>query len=102
MDNAFFEASNATPGEMLHPYYPLDAPLPTYVVNSMPTVVLLSYFSLGCTAIFAATHLLVQRVRPGISWSTEVTTMWFILCGFIHLFFEGRYYYYITTIQLAY
>lgn len=89
MKSDYLDASNATAGAILHPYFPLSVALPTYIVNSLSTFELLSYFALGCAVIFGMTHLLVQKTRPSMSRAEELTTMWFMLSGFIHLFFEG-------------
>jgi hypothetical protein len=74
----------------IHPYYPTEAQIVGYVANSMSVPALLASFAGGCTVIFGITFLLVKRVRPTISRGDLATIMWFVLCGFIHLFFEGK------------
>jgi cholestenol delta-isomerase len=72
-----------------HPYYPLAAIINPYLENEWHFTTLLAVFASGCTAIFTATTLLVRRVRPGLPTSELLTVLWFVLCGCIHLFFEG-------------
>ncbi|KAF4126199.1 cholestenol Delta-isomerase [Geosmithia morbida] len=56
-------------------------------------MVLVSYFSLGAGVILTATLALSRRLQPNLSAADTLMTMWFVLCGFIHLFFEGYYAY---------
>ncbi|KAF7905052.1 uncharacterized protein EAF01_005573 [Botrytis porri] len=87
-------APNATALPLpFHPYYPLDLEIPHYLANQWDTLTLVSIFAAGCTAIFSSTYLLVMRVRPRISTADLLTVLWFVLCGCIHLFFEGYYAY---------
>lgn len=85
-------ASNA-PKFPAHPYYPEKVEILGYLGNEWNTLELLSMFSGGCAVIFAVTYILVKRVRPNISTADLSTVLWFVLCGFIHLFFEGYYSY---------
>ncbi|CAI6336238.1 unnamed protein product [Periconia digitata] len=77
---------NALP---LHPYYPVEATIVGYAANKWNTLELCSLFASGCAVIFAITYLIVKRVRPGLSMGDLTTILWFVLCGFIHFFFEG-------------
>ncbi|KAL6414391.1 emopamil binding protein [Ilyonectria robusta] len=81
--------SNATGSLPLHPYFPLDVTLDTYAANSMGAATLVGIFSLCCCGVFAVTHLLIQQAQATISGGAKLATMWFALCGCIHLFFEG-------------
>ncbi|KAM5345883.1 hypothetical protein ACJ41O_011744 [Fusarium nematophilum] len=85
-------AVNATKAP-LHPYFPLNVPIPGYAANSMDAPTLVTYFGAGCAVIFATTLLIVQVARPSLSRAETLTTMWFVLCGCIHLFFEGYFAY---------
>ncbi|KAJ5134004.1 Bcebp4 [Penicillium atrosanguineum] len=76
-----------------HPYYPIDLEIVGYLANEWDTVTLVSLFASGCTAIFLATYLLVMKIHPKISNGDLWTIMWFVLCGCIHLFFEGYFAY---------
>ncbi|KAM0556098.1 hypothetical protein ACHAPJ_006087 [Fusarium lateritium] len=82
---------NATGKAPLHPYFPLNAALPGYTVNTMTGRDVVVTFSIGTAAIFAVTLLLIQITRPALSRGAVLATMWFTLCGCIHLFFEGYY-----------
>ncbi|KAF2143541.1 uncharacterized protein K452DRAFT_267682 [Aplosporella prunicola CBS 121167] len=77
----------------LHPYYPLGVVIPSYVTNSLSTPALLAIFATGCAAILLPTYLLIQTKRPGVSNTETAIALWFILCGFIHFFFEGYFAY---------
>ncbi|OCK76156.1 EBDP4, emopamil-binding protein [Lepidopterella palustris CBS 459.81] len=76
-----------------HPYYPVEVEIAGYLANHWDTMTLVSMFSAGCAAIFAVTYVIVRRIRSNISNSDMSTIMWFVLCGCIHLFFEGYYSY---------
>lgn len=73
-----------------HPYYPLDANIAGYVANESTVLSLLGSFVAGCVAIFGSTYLAVKRVNPRLPTNELLTIMWFVLCGCIHLFFEGK------------
>ncbi|KAI4731655.1 Emopamil-binding protein [Aureobasidium sp. EXF-10728] len=73
-----------------HPYYPLDANIAGYVANESTVLSLLGSFVAGCAAIFGATYLAVKKVNPRLPTIELLTVMWFVLCGCIHLFFEGE------------
>jgi cholestenol delta-isomerase len=73
-----------------HPYYPLDANISGYVADESTVLSLLGSFVAGCVAIFGFTYLAVKRVNPRLSTTELITVMWFVLCGCIHLFFEGK------------
>lgn len=86
-DTVLMASANAS--VPLHPYYPLGVDVPGYVANSLPTLSLLACFATGCTAILSLTYLLIRRMKLSLSNGEVATTMWFVLCGFIHLCFEG-------------
>ncbi|QPH19706.1 hypothetical protein C2857_004999 [Epichloe festucae Fl1] len=71
------------------PFYPLGVSVPTYVANTMSTSVLLSIFAAGCGSLFLPTYVFATRSRPGISLGEVLIAFWWVLCGFIHFFFEG-------------
>ncbi|KAI9818587.1 MAG: hypothetical protein M1832_004360 [Thelocarpon impressellum] len=73
----------------VHPYYPVGIEVIGYLANEYSVPVLLATFAAGCAAIFAVALLGVQVVRPGLRGSEKATVLWFVLCGTIHLFFEG-------------
>ncbi|KAJ6107996.1 Bcebp4 [Penicillium sp. IBT 18751x] len=76
-----------------HPYYPIDLEIVGYLANEWDTLTLVSLFASGCTAIFLVTYLLVMKIHPKVSNGDLWTIMWFVLCGCIHLFFEGYFAY---------
>lgn len=80
------------PGQK-HPYYPVEAEIVGYLANRWNTLELVSMFAAGCAAIFSFTFTVIKRVRPNMSTGDLVTLMWFVLCGCIHLFFEGYFAY---------
>lgn len=77
------------PTPPLHPYYPLEIEIIDYLANEHSVPTLLALFTAGCTAVFALTHAVVKRVRPGLPTSELLTILWFVLSGCIHAFFEG-------------
>lgn len=88
-DAAFIVDANASNNSPSHPYYPLNAPLAHYAANSLSSPVLVASFVAGSLAIFAVTLLLIQQSGRTLSKVATLTTLWFALCGCIHLFFEG-------------
>lgn len=74
-----------------HPYYPLDATIVGYLANESSVPHLLGVFFSTCAALFALTYFLAKRIQPTLSTSELITTMWFVLSGCIHIFFEGYY-----------
>ncbi|KAH7159626.1 Emopamil-binding protein [Dactylonectria estremocensis] len=82
-------ASNFTGADPVHPYFPLDVAIAGYAANSMGAAKLVGIFSLLCCGVFAVTHVLILQAGVNISGGAKLATMWFALCGCIHLFFEG-------------
>ncbi|KAF1952268.1 EBDP4, emopamil-binding protein [Byssothecium circinans] len=87
------ETNLTTPSLPLHPYYPIEAQIVGYVANKWNTFELCSLFATGCAVIFSITYMIVKKVRPNVSVSDLTVILWFVLCGFIHLFFEGYFAY---------
>ncbi|KAF2010830.1 EBDP4, emopamil-binding protein [Aaosphaeria arxii CBS 175.79] len=83
-------AASAIP---LHPYWPLEAEIVGYLANEWNTLQLCSMFAAGCSVIFAITYIVTTKLRPNVSISDLSIVMWFVLCGFIHFFFEGYFAY---------
>ncbi|KAK3302221.1 Emopamil-binding protein [Chaetomium strumarium] len=72
-----------------HPYFPQDAVIPGYVLNTTGLPLILSAFGavvgvfvLGCIA-------LSKQYNPTLRRADQLTVGWFALCGFLHCFFEG-------------
>ncbi|KAL2179646.1 Emopamil-binding protein [Thermothelomyces heterothallicus CBS 202.75] len=76
-----------------HPYYPPDLVLPGFVPNEIHVPVLLASFAGAASLVIWVTSVLARTIRPGISRADLFTAMWFMLCGCIHLFFEGYFAY---------
>lgn len=81
-----------------HPYYPVESTIAGYVANEYNTFELVSLFAAGCAVIFSCTYMTVKKLRPNVPLSDVLVVLWFTLCGFIHLFFEGYYAYNFRTI----
>lgn len=93
MENPATFKMNSTDTLPLHPYFPIGLALPTYAANSLPASTLVPIFAAGCAFIFLTTYITIQQTRPGLSNGAIATALWFVLCGFIHLFFEGYFAY---------
>ncbi|KAI1085079.1 Emopamil-binding protein [Whalleya microplaca] len=76
-------------GYVFHPYNPPNIVLEGYVPNSIQVHVLIASFATAALTVFVLTSVLARRVRPDISNGDLWIAMWFMLCGCIHLFFEG-------------
>ncbi|KAF2119988.1 3-beta-hydroxysteroid-Delta(8),Delta(7)-isomerase [Lophiotrema nucula] len=85
--------NTTTPVQQLHPYYPIEAEIVGYIANRWNTLELLLMFGSGCAGIFGITFAVVKKLRPNGSTGDLLTVLWFVLCGFIHLFFEGYFAY---------
>jgi cholestenol delta-isomerase len=72
-----------------HPYYPPDLVLPGFMPNKTTVPILITSFAGAVGFVFWITSVLARTVQPGISRGKLLTAMWFMLCGSIHLFFEG-------------
>ncbi|KAK0623370.1 Emopamil binding protein-domain-containing protein [Immersiella caudata] len=77
-----------------HPYYPPGAQLSGgYVPNELDLVSLISRF-VGLIAVHLGTTLTVARAfNKNLNGKEQLAFLWFMLCAFLHLFFEG---YFIT------
>ncbi|KAM0194171.1 hypothetical protein ACHAPI_007197 [Fusarium lateritium] len=84
---------NATIEIPSNPYWPLDAPLPIYVANTMSAHTLVGTFVAVTVGIIAVTLLFIQSARRTLTKGEAFVTVWFAICGCIHFFFEGYYVY---------
>lgn len=80
---------NATAKIPHHPFWPLNAALPQYAANTLSSRALVASFVVGASAILGVTLSLIQQSRRKLSKTEMFMTLWFALCGCIHLFFEG-------------
>ncbi|KAH7391489.1 EBP domain-containing protein [Cadophora sp. MPI-SDFR-AT-0126] len=78
-----------------HPYFPQSVNLSggTYLPNDWDVVTLIAVFGLGWAAIMSVTLLIVKKINPGLKKADRALVLWFVLCGAIHLFFEGYFMY---------
>ena len=72
-----------------HPYYPPDLVLPGFMPNDIPVPILITSFAGAAGLVVWITSVLARTIRPGLGKTDLLTAMWFMLCGCIHLFFEG-------------
>jgi hypothetical protein len=74
----------------LHPYYPLGTVLPDYVANTISVPGLLACFAAGSGGILLSAYLIVKTTSRPLTFGQTLAMLWFVLCGFIHFFFEGK------------
>ncbi|KAK7535055.1 3-beta-hydroxysteroid-Delta(8),Delta(7)-isomerase [Phyllosticta citribraziliensis] len=72
-----------------HPYYPPGVEISGYEGNDWTLPQLLAAFTIGCVFIFGVAAAAAMKRRPEISKTDLVTVLWFVLCGCLHIFFEG-------------
>lgn len=73
-----------------HPYSSFDKDIVDYVPNTISSLALVGCFAAGTLAMFASTHAIIQSSRPNMVFRDRFLMMWFVMCGFIHFFFEGE------------
>ncbi|KAB5570286.1 cholestenol delta-isomerase-like protein [Coniochaeta sp. 2T2.1] len=72
-----------------HPYFPQDAAIPHYEANMASLAVILRGF-VSLIVVFVTSGLYVGRtINPGLRMSEMAAMAWFLLCFFLHAFFEG-------------
>ncbi|KAH7248176.1 Emopamil binding protein-domain-containing protein [Fusarium solani] len=76
-----------------HPFFPAHVKVPGYVATSLPTTALLTIFFGALAAILTTSKVFLKWSNFILSKGEVWTASWFILCGFIHLFFEGYFSY---------
>lgn len=74
-----------------HPYYPLDASIPSYAANEWSVPALLSVFFSACALLFSTTYFVAKRINSSLTKGELTAIMWFVLSGAIHMLFEGYY-----------
>ncbi|KAI0099473.1 3-beta-hydroxysteroid-Delta(8),Delta(7)-isomerase [Daldinia grandis] len=84
--NSTISGSPETP---LHPYYPLGVVIADYAAKTLSTQEILGIFAGTCICILGPTWFYLRHARRNLPLSDVVTTLWFVLCGFIHLGLEG-------------
>ncbi|KAF8940048.1 Emopamil-binding protein [Dissophora ornata] len=83
-----------------HPYYPRDLVLDHYVANTNSVLKTLSHVFVAFTTIVLLTVALAYRKRHSTLTGRvdQLTFFWFILCGLIHIMFEGYFGIYHATL----
>ncbi|KAG0347657.1 hypothetical protein BG004_007226 [Podila humilis] len=83
-----------------HPYYPLDLVLDHYVPNtySMKDTLTVLFAGFGSIAVGAIALSYQKRHSTIKGLGNQLTFLWFIMCGFIHLFLEGYFGIYHATL----
>ncbi|KAF9282355.1 hypothetical protein BGZ68_006049 [Mortierella alpina] len=84
-------ASVDASGHTVHPYYPLGLVLDHYVPNtySMQDTLTLLFGTFGAITVGALTLSYQRRHSTIKGVGNQLTFLWFVMCGFIHLFLEG-------------
>ncbi|KAH8837199.1 hypothetical protein MCOR27_011380 [Pyricularia oryzae] len=72
-----------------HPYFPEDASIPDFVSNDKSLTDIVLPFAGTITCILAASAILSKRINPSLSLTDLGQVCWFVLSGYLHLFFEG-------------
>ncbi|KAF9914994.1 hypothetical protein BX616_007150 [Lobosporangium transversale] len=74
-----------------HPYYPRDLLLNHYVANTntMQETLVILFSGFGAIAVLALAISYQYRNSTLKGLGNQLTFLWFVMCGFIHLFFEG-------------
>ncbi|ORY69848.1 Emopamil binding protein-domain-containing protein [Pseudomassariella vexata] len=73
----------------IHPYYPLGVTIPDYASNSLPVLVLIAGLGSMLGGVLLGTSTLALRFHPKLTKSSLAVFCWFVLCGSLHVFFEG-------------
>ncbi|KAF7593277.1 hypothetical protein BBP40_011734 [Aspergillus hancockii] len=74
---------------LLHPYYPVDAPINEYAPNEVSLLNLLTTASIGTATLLGIIYILASMLRPNLSKADRIAILWFSLSGTIHCVFEG-------------
>ncbi|KAF8541250.1 EBP domain-containing protein [Trichophaea hybrida] len=73
-----------------HPYYPPTIQLDGYQPNTYSFFTLIGAWIIFFSIITLTTHYLLSTQKT-LSHGEQWTAVWFAICGFIHLFFEGHF-----------
>ncbi|KAK5129470.1 hypothetical protein LTR08_003230 [Meristemomyces frigidus] len=77
--------------EALHPYYPLHIKIDGWTANERSVPALLGVFFTLCAILFATTYFVAKRINSRLTAGELSATIWFVISGTIHIFFEGYY-----------
>ena len=64
----------------VHPYYPLEVEIASYLANEWSVTVLLGTFSTVCAVIVLGTQLVVNKAHPHLPGCEKAAIWWFVLC----------------------
>jgi cholestenol delta-isomerase len=74
-----------------HPYYPLDVKLPNYVPNEKSFTALNAIIFGWAAGIILVSNYVIGFLWPTASRRERYTSVWFVMCGILHITFEGKY-----------
>ncbi|KAK0646461.1 cholestenol delta-isomerase-like protein [Cercophora newfieldiana] len=75
---------------MAHPYYPPNVEISGgYVPNELSVPALINRFVGVITVHLGTTLVLARAVNRRLGWGEQAVFLWFMLCAFLHCFFEG-------------
>lgn len=72
----------------LHPYWPRDLLIPTYVANDRSMSEILVYF-FSVSGVFVLVTWLITGITGRLGTWRRLSLCWFGVCGFIHCVIEG-------------
>jgi cholestenol delta-isomerase len=72
-----------------HPYYPLDLVLPNYVPNTLTAPALVGIIGTSFVLVVLSSYLSFRAYWPHLTSGERWTATWFVVCGVLHLGFEG-------------
>ena len=81
--------TDTTSSPPAHPYFPADAVIVDYTPNTLSVTTLLEVFGTVAASIPGAAYLGLLNFAPSLKHGDRLTVLWFILCGCLHVFFEG-------------
>ncbi|KAF2665690.1 EBP domain protein [Microthyrium microscopicum] len=74
-----------------HPYYPPDIALPNYVPNDKHPLLLIAVLALWAVSIISSAWWIIGFLQPTLSVRDRRISVWFVMCGILHIGFEGYY-----------
>ncbi|KAH8909555.1 Emopamil-binding protein [Coniochaeta sp. PMI_546] len=72
-----------------HPYFPQDASIPNYIPNTASLEVILRDFGTLIVVIVTSALNLAKYLEPDLHTNELAAIAWFLICFFLHAFFEG-------------
>jgi cholestenol delta-isomerase len=81
-----YSLSMMTSENILHPYYPVDAPIFEYVPNEASLLNLLTTAIIGTATLLGTAYTLASVLRPNLSKADRIAILWFFLCRALSMF----------------